>query len=342
MKTGLKSSKFADSQFFYEDYDVCDFEARRPENLYYSYVIRKGLIRKNYLGNLVSYYAAKHPQSILNRAFPESFNLELDYAEFLDDSLDEAYELRQEMENNRTWILKPAMGDRAYGIRVFKTEEALQQIFEELEAEHNPNDEDEGLPFRHYVVQEYMNNPLLVDKRKFHIRTYVLCAGALKVYVYPEMLALFAGTEYKKVDRDLVTDLSGHLTNTCAQSGQTDAEIVKLFSKLPLPEHVKDKVVSDINLIVADLFAAAAADPVNFQPLPNAVEFFGLDFLVNEHAEPILLEVNAYPDFAQTGTDLQHVVQGLFDDTVEAAVKPFFQIPGEPKRLTKVLDMNMR
>jgi len=60
------------------------------------------------------------------------------------------------------------------------------------------------------------------------------------VYVWSEMLALFAGAPYG----DDLSDLSAHLTNTCRQSGAVangggggvgyaEAEAVKLLSELP-------------------------------------------------------------------------------------------------------------
>lgn len=44
----------------------------------------------------------------------------------------------------------------------------------------------------------YISRPLLINRRKFHIRAYVLCVGSLSVYVYSESLALFAGKEYDR------------------------------------------------------------------------------------------------------------------------------------------------
>lgn len=54
---------------------------------------------------------------------------------------------------------------------------------------------------RHFIVQPYIHPPLLLpdqpfDNRKFHIRTYVVAAGALRIYVYTHMLALFASEPY--------------------------------------------------------------------------------------------------------------------------------------------------
>lgn len=330
--------------FVYEDYDEADFDARQNSpNLFYSYVFRKGLIRKNYLANTISYYKAKNPDSVLNRAFPYSFNLEVDYAEFLDDALDEAYDLRQEIESGeKTWILKPAMSDRAQGIRIFKTVEGLQEIFDSFE-ENSDDEEVEGDDYgvvtshlRHFVVQEYLQRPLLVDGRKFHLRVYVLAVGAIEVYVYQNVLALFAGTKYQPADGDNV-DLRGHLTNTCFQGETVDDSSVRVFSSLPICDEAKDKVMNDINAVTGDLFAAAVADFVNFQPVPNSIEFFGLDFLVDENYNVSILEVNAYPDFKQTGTELQPLVSSLFEATVDVAVAPYFTgVPASVETLKSV------
>ena len=74
------------------------------------------------------------------------------------------------------------------------------------------------------------------------------------------------------------------------------------------------------------------------QVVGNAFEIFGIDFLLSEpatlslHGTPNqkakiqvhLLEINACPDFKQTGDRLQSVIQRLFEDVLKLAVKPFF------------------
>lgn len=322
---------------------------------------RKGLIRKHYLSNTIAVYTAKHPDSILKSAFPETFNLEVDYAEFLDDSLDEAYELRSELELNakkdlwerKTWILKPSMSDRGQGIRLFQTIAGLQKIFDDFE-ENEEEEEDEKeqdtaqswgcmgdnmiitSQLRHFIAQDYVTNSLLLpqyNNRKFHIRTYVVCVGALKVYVYRNMLALFALTPYTAPDEADVDEeegeslsMLGHLTNTCLQGENKDEKSVSLFWELEgLDAAAKEKVYSELCNVTGELFkAGVGGGSINFQPLPNAFETYGLDFLVTDDLHVKLLEVNAYPDFRQTGDSLVSVITNLFSAVVETAVKPYF------------------
>ncbi|KAJ5601468.1 Survival protein SurE-like phosphatase/nucleotidase [Penicillium lagena] len=366
--------------FQYREYERLDFEhvlSRPSTSLANAYVIRKALIRKHYLSNTISNWVSKHPESILQRHFKPAFDFELDYAEFLDEALLEAYELRDSLEKNEErpdsekewWILKPGMSDRGQGIRLFSTEDQLREIFEEWDVdsddeaeEDNPDSyeaaHDAGVvtsQLRHFLAQPYIDPPLLLpssSNRKFHIRTYVLATGALKVYVFKEMLALFAAKPYcpPHEEDDEVKDLARHLTNTCFQEGGSSNEgSVRRF--WDLDHHVpcldadwKEKVFEQICAVTGEVFEAAARGMmVHFQTLPNAFELFGVDFLVDSAGCAWLLELNAFPDFAQTGEHLKEVVVGrLFEETIDVAVKPFFGLgAGGQGDLKLVADLDL-
>ena len=392
--------------------------------------------------------------------FPVTVDFELDYAEFLDEALVEAYELKRSFEKNEVisakngseiiddiaqderdwWILKPSMGDGGQGIRLFSSEEELKAIFEEWEEdeeeEEEEEDEDEEIEdtddgqnddisekrigddipvtgdaigndnslkdektsifnsngiitsqLRHFVAQQYIKDPLLfpnlpnLSNHKFHIRTYVIAFGSLKVYVYKPMLALFAQNRYEKPGSENSTnDPAVHLTNTCLspsacalagfepripgnasdnftkEETETDKQRVKLFWDLPdtipdsaekqhpiqilekttsspvsnatratTPDDWKNNAFAQICAITGTVLEAAAREMmVHFQTMPNAFEIFGIDFLLDKDGHAWLLEVNAFPDFKQTGEELKHVIAGLYESVVDVAIKPFF------------------
>jgi tubulin--tyrosine ligase len=58
---------------------------------------------------------------------------------------------------------------------------------------------------------------------------------------------------------------------------------------------------------------------------------FGLDFLVDQDGEAWLLEINAFPDFKQTGGDLKEIVEGFWRGVMKVAVGPFFGVQGMVK-----------
>jgi hypothetical protein len=347
-----------------------------------AYIIRKALIRKHYLSITALNWVTKNPSSILATNIKPSCDFELDYAEFLDDALVEAWELQESFrmneckktEDREWWILKPGMSDRGQGIRLFSTEEELQSIFEEWEAER-PESDDEGEDedaeakveedlgsatkkdreeradggdyivtshLRHFIAQPYIHPPLLLpsNPHKFHIRTYVLVFGSLKVYVYKPMLALFSATPYTPpwtlsntngADELPSQDLSAHLTNTCLQTGAHEGS-VQAFWSLDLTQERKESVWKQICETTGEIFEAAAKGMmIHFQTMPNSFEVFGLDYLVDEKGTAWLLEVNAFPDFKQTGDELKWLVAGLWEDVVRTVVSGFFGDEGEVK-----------
>ncbi|KAH6608561.1 hypothetical protein Trco_001907, partial [Trichoderma cornu-damae] len=342
-------------------YEAIDFEFASSHTqtcLINSYMIRKALIRKHYLSATLDHWAAKNPDSVLKKHLRRSEAFEVDYAEFLDDSLVEAFDLRESMDRNAEkeeaserewWILKPGMSDRGQGIRLFSTMGELQAIFDGWEADRPDSDgeeDDEGQGggaadaeaggdyitashLRHFVAQPYIHPPLLLlpGGHKFHIRTYVLCTGSLSVYVYKHMLALFAGKPYT-APWEAPTDVEAFLTNTCLQDSPNE-NTVQRFWGLPLEGEVLDRVFAQICGTTGEVFEAAArAMPIHFQTLPNAFEVFGLDYLVDEEGTAWLLEINAFPDFKQTGGDLKEIVEGFWRGVVRVAVGPFFGIDG--------------
>lgn len=326
----------------YEDIDLDLLQTHPGQYFASSYIYRKAIIRKHYLANTIQHYIAKNPISSLVGSFPTTYLLEVDYAEFLDESLDEAYELRQEIEtSNKLWILKPSMADKGQGIRMFQTIEQLQAIFEAFEEESDVNNDDldtekDGIivsQLRHFVVQEYERQPLLLqhyNNRKFHLRVYVVSVGNIAVYVSDKVLTLFAETEFTiaSMQSDLkYQDLSAHLTNTCLQEGKNP--LVQPFWQLDdLSLSQKVRIFDSIKSVSRELFkAATSVDKINFQPLENAMEFYGLDFLVNSDLAVKLLEVNAYPDFKQSGDDLKPLISNLIFATALLISSEFFGFP---------------
>lgn len=380
----------------WRQYESIDFEhlmQNSASSLVNSYIIRKALIRKHYLSATVSHWLTKHPKSLLKDHVKPSVEFEVDYAEFLDDALLEAYELKESWarnqslseddENREWWILKPGMSDRGQGIRLFSSEEELQQIFEEWDPPSDDEDEDaqsdeqqaSGLDekngdtsngiiasqLRHFIAQPYIQSPLLLSDphpsagRKFHIRTYVVAFGALKVFVYKPMLALFAEPLYTNPGTATSPNdqLSSHLTNTCLQTGEREGSVHAFFT---LPKTVpgvsaqdwQGHVFGQICAITGEVFEAAARSMgIHFQPLPNAFEIFGVDFLVDAQGTAWLLEINAFPDFAQTGNELQALVQDLFQEVVAETARPFFGLPEhehddeKSSQLCQVLDIDL-
>jgi tubulin---tyrosine ligase len=189
------------------------------------------------------------------------------------------------------------------------------------------------------VLQRYVANPLLLRKRKFHIRAYVLAVGALRVYFYRNCLALCAGKKYSNDNH--YTNLSAHITNTAFQI-ETDINFQEKLNVLQWNEEViapilmrdgtfdTEKLAADairatiskMESITGELFSAYKGEFGVFAPINGCFEQYGLDFLVDDQWNVFLLEVNPGPDFKQTGNKLESLIENLMGCTVDVALLP--------------------
>ena len=206
------------------------------------------------------------------------------------------------------------------------------------------------------VLQRYIDPPLLLGGRKFHIRAYVLAVGALQVYMCRECLALCAGSPYyydnddnennnnndnhKEENRNKTTahhnpNLWAHVTNTSYQAldphfqsnkcilSWTVDDIVPLLSSSLSCSNLIDHVLEQMQNIIGELFRAYGNEFGVFSPLPDCFEHYGFDFIVS-HCEygrtttkVYLLEVNPGPDFTQTGIHLSGIVERFLSATID-------------------------
>jgi tubulin---tyrosine ligase len=164
------------------------------------------------------------------------------------------------------------------------------------------------IAIRHYttyrVLQQYITPPLLLNGRKFHIRAYVLCVDALRVYLCNDSLALCAGSRYRNDDD--TSNLLAHITNTCYQQVDPDfdedscvllwndvaAILVENGACADLVEATQkiEKVNVDMQRITAELFVAFEHEFAVFQPIPGCFEHYGFDFIIDASWNVYLLE----------------------------------------------------
>lgn len=346
----------------------------------------------------------------LKKHVPESCAFEVDYAEFLDEALVDAWELQESWARNgehetkakEWWVVKPGMSDKGAGVKLFRSEEGLRRIFEGWEEDedsdyededsdaettetsedpiimtandtHNdantaletPNPSSDGIitsQLRHFLAQRYIAHPLLfpsLQNRKFHLRSYVLAVGALRVYVFREMLALFASVPYRAPGHDNAgehregegegddLDMRAHLTNTCLQDPSSeDADSVVPFWDLPPTtsssgQDWRTPTLAQITTLTSHLFlAAATTQALNFQTLPNAFEVFGVDWLVDERGKVWLLEVNAFPDFRMSGERGKGVMGRLWEGVLGVLVGEGSLLQGTLRRARDEMENN--
>lgn len=170
------------------------------------------------------------------------------------------------------------------------------------------------------LVQHYITDPLLVDKKKFDLRIYVLVKGLdpLECYFCTEGMARLCTENYKAPDRSNRRIRYMHLTNFSVN--KNSAKYVKgedetggtgnkrLLSRLLAvlekeqgidPKKILDQIKDTISKTIIGLipyladFARISINP-NIDQL-RCFQIFGFDVLIDKKLKAWLLEVNANP-----------------------------------------------
>ena len=137
---------------------------------------------------------------------PEVLNMNTEYPLLLDFTNKVLNKLKDQQTQysingeQNLWIVKPGHQSRGRGITVLtKYNEILKYI-----------KEGKG---RHWVVQKYIENPLIINKKKFDIRQWVLVTdwNPLTVFIYKECYIRFAVQDFDPKS----TSKFAHLTNNC-------------------------------------------------------------------------------------------------------------------------------
>ncbi|EDK31544.2 tubulin-tyrosine ligase family protein (macronuclear) [Tetrahymena thermophila SB210] len=193
----------------------------------------------------------------------------------------------------------------------------------------------------HYVVQEYIKNPYLIDNLKFDLRLYVLIKSVspLKIFLYQDGLARFATVPYKQPNKHNITNLMMHLTNYALNkkspdfiqnedSEEDDIGHKRSFSSIL--KHLHDQG-HDVQTLLMEIRQIIVKTIISAQPQMSHIyrtcqpknemnemcfEVLGFDIMLDEDLKPYLIEVNHTPSFwTDSPLDLQ-VKKNLIIDTL--------------------------
>jgi len=323
----------------YEDIDWDAASGSDAAVVVNNYCVRKGLGRKANFARAVARHIVKckspHPCP-LRDGVPHTAVIDMvpvfhtrpawmDYRSAVADAVADAEELLGGLPAGGAAILKPSLTNKGAEISIVHT---LDEVVAAVKAARD---------IGQWVLQEYVDRPLLVDGRKFHLRAYVLATAALRGYLFVDGLALLATHPYTSAAAGGgAVDTFAHITNTCVNvdaAGFDEARLVRRISELPAQwvadgtcatAAVADERLAalrrDMASLTAHCFAAVDGNAAAYMPLANGFELYGVDFLVDAEWRVWVLEWNPTPDIKQTGSRLDGMIADMVDGVVALAL----------------------
>ena len=177
------------------------------------------------------------------------------------------------------------------------------------------------------IVQRYVERPLLIQRRKFDIRQWVLVSSVnpLTVWMYSNYYLRFSSCEYTSGDLD---NAEVHLTNQSVQKHSEDygsSIDCNMWSKAQFVEHLcaeselgpaagraaAEHIEEQMSRAVG-VALRATCDIIEHRK--HSFELFGFDFLVDSAHGVWLLEANSSPDMSTNAAPLKQIVNDGLDD----------------------------
>ncbi|XP_048832720.1 tubulin polyglutamylase TTLL7 isoform X2 [Brienomyrus brachyistius] len=213
-------------------------------------------------------------------------------------------ELRRKRKQ-KTFIVKPANGAMGHGISLIRNCEKL------------PAQE-------HFIVQEYLDKPFLMEGYKFDLRIYILVTSCdpLRVFLYNDGLVRMGTEKYHAPNESNLNQLYMHLTNYSVNKHNENFERDETVDKgskrsigwftefLRTNDYDVTKFWGDVSELVVKTLIVAEPHVLHAYrmcrpgqpPGSDSVcfEVLGFDIILDRKLKPWLLEINRAPSF---GTD---------------------------------------
>nr|XP_008529872.1 PREDICTED: inactive polyglycylase TTLL10 [Equus przewalskii] len=266
------------------------------------------------------------PQRVLKMEefFPETYRLDI---------RDERKAFFTLFDDTQMWICKPTASNQGKGIFLLRNQEEVAAFQAKTQSMEDDPIYDK-MSFRvpqARIVQRYIQNPLLLDGKKFDVRSYLLIACTTPYMV-------FFGHGYARLTLSLydphASDLGGHLTNQFMQKKSPLYVMLKedtVWSMDHLNRYINDKFRKTKGLprdwvfttftkrmqqIMAHCFLAVKS---KLQCKLGYFDLIGCDFLIDENFKVWLLEMNSNPALHTNCEVLKEVIPGVVMETLDLA-----------------------
>lgn len=277
---------------------------------------RKDLMVKNLKRYRKELERDGHPAAPHLDFWPTTFLLPSDYSLF-------AEEFRRRPQS--VWIMKPT--GRAQGRGIF-----LVSKLSELRRWRSNHAAGGASSKEAYIVQRYVDSPLLVGGRKFDLRLYVLVTSfrPLKVYFFGNGFARFCNEKYSS-DLSDIDNPFVHLTNVAIQKhgdeynakhgNKWDTENLRLYLEATRGPERTARLFREIEFIVVQSLKAVQHTMINDK---HCFECYGYDIVIDSDLKAWLLEVNASPSLSATTHSDRVMKMQLVNDIIDVVVPPSF------------------
>ena len=270
------------------------------------------------------------------------------------------------------WMLKPSGLNRGKGLELFNQLSELDSFLQTYSegyrvteyARLDYNDEDTGSPMlkaalvsndsargspklspqkiviSSFVIQKYIEHPLLFRGHKFDIRVFVFLSHKQELFVFKDSYVRLSSLPYDPKKKNYLI----HLTNNAVQvRSDSYGSLVKgnIISIGELEDYLVNEtayrqqlqsgsLMKRIREIVKTVFDSTSHLLLKKRRSHN-FELFGLDFMIDQDLKVWLIEVNSVPSLSESNMYITRFMHRALDDMLKLTVDELFPPPAYAK-----------
>ena len=193
------------------------------------------------------------------------------------------------------------------------------------------------------IIQKYLDNPLLYQKRKFDIRCFVLVDSNLNVFFCREGHLKSSSKLYDLNSNDKFIHITNHsLQKKCSKFAQYEFgnemsydDFKKVMKEDNIPMEKFDKMIEEMKYLIKISFKAVGNKLLKINPV-LCFEIFGYDFILDNDFKPWILEINNNPGLGISSPVILKLVPRMLDDAFRLTIDKIF----ETKYSSECIDEN--
>jgi hypothetical protein len=259
-------------------------------NISHSFILKHPIQYKSDLHKLV----LKKSVNFFSKYFLEQYDL----------SLDDMSNINK-LDPNSLYIIKPTKSFKGDGNKVFK---GIKDIHDYL-IKNNKNKYHKSRDGKNnkWVIQKYMENPLLLDGKKFHIRWNILLANN-NIYMYESAAVFPSAYKYDKNNLDM------KIHDTHGESAPVNKH--KSFPNDFFDMEYTKSVYKQIYDFFKGMNEMKFFEYTCYEKVNKCFGILGIDFMIDDKYQVKCIEINNQPGYANGFKFTPHLIEGLLDITL--------------------------
>ena len=214
------------------------------------------------------------------------------------------------------WIIKPSNLSRGRSIQCINSLNQINNISSNIN--------------NYFVIQKYIENPMIIYKRKFDIRQWVLVThlNPLTLWMWEEPYLRFSAEDY---DIDNFSNIYSHLTNnsiakysekykseSLIKEDMWELDYFKKYLKENYNrENIWDEIYEKMKNAIICSFDSGKHEIVYRE---NCFELYGYDFMIDNELNVFLIEINSSPAMDYSTSITQKLVQEMSENLIQIVI----------------------